>query len=214
MRKTYRRSGIKTIILEHIENNLKLYLILTVIFFIGLVLGIMFVNNMKQEWQQGISQYLGQFIEQLNNTEYKISNIEILKEAVKNNFISFIILWFLGCMIIGTPVIYCFIMYKGFCLGYTVSAIIASIGAGKGLLFVFGTMLLQNIIYIPVYMAGAVSGINLHKNIMVDRKKEEIKINIVKHTLFSVMLLIWIFIGTIIESYISGGTMKLLARYF
>lgn len=212
MKRTYRKNKIKSIIIEHVEHNLKIYLILTIIFFIGLVLGIMFINNTTVDIQKGISDSIGSFIDNIHG-DYKISKNEILCSAIKNNTISFLFVWLLGCMIIGTPLIYCFIIYKGFALGYTISAVIASVGTGKGILFVIGALLLQNIIYIPVYFAIAVSGINLHKDIMLERKKEEIKINILRHTIFSLMLLIVIFLGALIESYVSGSIIEIMSRY-
>lgn len=213
MRRTYRKNRFKNIIIEHVENNLKTYLILIIIFFIGLILGIMFINNVNIDEQKGISESIVGFINNINEN-YKISKTGILAETIKNNLISFIVLWLLGCMIIGTPFIYCFITYKGFCLGYTISAVIASIGTGKGILFVITVLLFQNIIYIPSYLAVAVSGIKLHKNIMIDRKKEDIKISILKHSIFSVMLLGIIFVGTIVESYVSSTAMEILSKNF
>ena len=76
MRKTYRKNSIKDVIINHIENNIRSYLILTVIFFIGLVLGIMFINNIKVEEQQGIAQYINNFIEKING-DYEISKPDI-----------------------------------------------------------------------------------------------------------------------------------------
>ena len=135
-------------------------------------------------------------------------------EAIRKNIWSCLILWILGCMVFGVPLIYIFIAYKGFCFGYTVSAVIASLGVGKGLVFVGATMLLQNIIYIPVYFAMANSGIRLHKEIIVDRKREEVKSNILKHTIFSLAMAFLILIGTFIESYVSGSAMEILSGFF
>ncbi len=212
MRRTYRKSGIKEIIITHIENNLKTYLILTIIFFIGLILGVMFVNNMSQQEKKNASEYIKSFNNKINSEEYEVSNLSILKASIKSNFLSFTFLWLLGCMIIGTPIIYGFIGYRGFALGYTVSAVVGSLGFWNGLLFVLGVLFLQNLIYIPSYFAEALSGIKLHKKIMQERKKEDIKINMIKHTIFSLLILIFIFIGTIIESYVSGGIMQQLLK--
>ncbi len=67
MRRTYRKSGIKEIIITHIENNLKTYLILTIIFFIGLILGVMFVNNMSQQEKKNASEYIKSFNNKINS---------------------------------------------------------------------------------------------------------------------------------------------------
>ena len=40
--------GIKNTILEHIKNNIKEYFVITIIFVIGIILGVMLINNLKQ----------------------------------------------------------------------------------------------------------------------------------------------------------------------
>ena len=53
MRELHRKYGrrnnrkYKNIIINHIQNNLKEYIISSIIFFIGILLGIVFVNNLK-----------------------------------------------------------------------------------------------------------------------------------------------------------------------
>ena len=167
---------------------------------------------MSQQEKKNASEYIKSFNNKINSEEYEVSNLSILKASIKSNFLSFTFLWLLGCMIIGTPIIYGFIGYRGFALGYTVSAVVGSLGFWNGLLFVLGVLFLQNLIYIPSYFAEALSGIKLHKKIMQERKKEDIKINMIKHTIFSLLILIFIFIGTIIESYVSGGIMQQLLK--
>ena len=74
---------------------------------------------------------------------------------------------------------------------------------GKGILFFITTMLLQNLIFIPCMLALAVSGIKLYKSIMKDKRKENIKFEIFRHTMFSFMILILLMISSVIETYIS-----------
>ena len=112
------------------------------------------------------------------------------------------------------PLIYFVIGYKGFCIGFSISAIIASLGTGKGILFAIATMLMQNIIYIPIYLAMAVSGINLQKNIAKERKKEEMKINLLKHSITSLGMFGLLTIGSIFESYISGTVIETISKFF
>lgn len=214
MRKTYRRkeNKIKNIILEYIENNAKIYLILIIIFFIGIILGIIFVNNAQEAQSNQISSYINNFINSVKEN-YQISKTKLLTTSMLNNLIMTIILWFLGSTVIGVPLIYLVIGYKGYCIGYTISSVIATIGTGKGTLFIASTMLLQNIIYIPAILTLAVSGIKLYKLIMEDRRRENIKVQILKHTIFSVGILILLIISSLIETYISGNLAAALLKY-
>lgn len=75
-------------------------------------------------------------------------------------------------------------------LGYTISAVVLTLGSGKGLLFVLSYLFLQNIIFIPSLFALTISGTKLYKAIMQDRRKENIKIEIYKHSMFSIIILV------------------------
>ncbi len=156
--KENKRLKIGNTIYQHITNNSKEYILLTLIFLIGIFLGVMFINN-SQETQRGeITSYLNNFIDKLKNTE-KLESAEILKTTIIENIILAITLWFFGTTVIGIPVVFGIILYRGFCLGYSIASIILTIGIGKGIIFVLISLLLQNIIFIPAIIAIGVSRI-------------------------------------------------------
>ena len=215
---------IKNIILNYIKENIKTYLILLIIFFIGLILGVIFVDNasepqanqisrmIKENTGGNLSGYINNFINSIKEN-YQISTKDLLKETVINNVSIAVILWFLGSTVIGFPLIYVVICYKGYCIGYTISSVIATIGTAKGIVFILATMLLQNIIYIPVILTLGVSGVKLYRLIMEDRRRENIKIQIAKHTIFSILMLMLLIISALIETYISGNLLEAVIKY-
>ena len=112
------------------------------------------------------------------------------------------------------PIVFGITLYRGFCLGYTISACISIMGLSKGLAFIILSLLLQNIIFIPVLLALAVSGFKLYKSIIKDNRKENIKIEIIRHTMFSLIMLLLLIISSIIEVCISVGILKCFIKYF
>ena len=64
MKRTRRNSKNKArnIVFNYIKENAKIYLILIIIFFIGLILGILFVNNSNETQSNQISSYINNFI--------------------------------------------------------------------------------------------------------------------------------------------------------
>ena len=156
--KKIRKVGISKIIQNHIANNKKEYIIFTLIFIIGLFLGVMFINNCKTTQLDEIKQYFESFIEKLKATE-KLDISKLLKNTLKENIILAISLWFFGTTVIGLPIVFGIILYRGFCLGYTISTIILTLGVKKGILFIFSSIFLQNIIFIPSILALGVSRI-------------------------------------------------------
>lgn len=215
MRSTSRKSNthvIRNAIFEYIKENLRSYLILIIIFFIGLLLGVVFINNINEVQSKQISEYISNFINSVKEN-YQISTNSLLITSIINNLCIAILLWFLGSTVIGVPLIYLVIGYKGYCIGYTIAAVTATLGTGKSIAFIFATMLLQNIIYIPTIITLAVSGIKLYRLIMEDRRKENIKVQILKHTIFSVLMLILLLFSSVIETYISGNLSQIILKY-
>ena len=202
----------KKVIQEHITRNIKIYTILIIIFLLGLIIGIIVVNNSGDSQKAEINEYINTFINDLKNGA-KLDYFKLLKTSFGNNFFTVLILWFMSSTVIGIPIVYGEIGYKGFCLGYTISSVVATLGTGKGILFVITSMLLHNIIFIPCLLLLAVSGINLYKSIMKDRRKENIKIEIIRHTVFSLIILAVMLFASLIETYISSNLLISIAKY-
>lgn len=202
----------RKIIEEHITNNIKTYIILTILFLLGIVIGIIIVNSSEEGQKAEITTYISDFITKLKNGQ-KIDYLGLLKSSFGNNFITVIVLWFMSSTVIGIPIVYGEIAYKGFALGYTISSVVATIGTGKSILFVISSMLLHNIIMIPCILILAVSGINLYKSIIKDRRKENIKIEIIRHTIMSLIILAILLFASLIETYVSSNLLISIAKY-
>lgn len=159
MRSTNRRkqkSKLKNVILDNIYNNLKSYTIVTIILLIGIVAGVIFINHIDESQKSEIGNYINEFITALKGN-YEINKGELLKNSLIENFKLVLGMWFIGSTVIGLPIVLGIVLYRGFCIGYTVSSAITILGMQKGILFSFTTILIQNIIIIPVLIALAVS---------------------------------------------------------
>ena len=127
MNKVIKRNRIKkfkfiTVISNHIYNNKKEYLIACILFAIGLIFGIMYANNIDENKFNQISEYIRLLINNLNKVE-EINYIELLKKSVISNTIVIIIMWIAASTIIGIPIVYAEVAFRGFVLGYTVSCV-------------------------------------------------------------------------------------------
>ena len=201
------RFHLKTIIANHILNNSKEYILVTLIFVIGIFLGVMFINSTQDTQISEITSYFNTFIDKLKNTE-KIDNMLLFRTTLKENIMLALTLWFFGTTVIGIPI------YRGFCLGYTISAIITILGLPKGISFVLLSLVLQDIILIPAIIAIAVSGFKLYKSIVKNRDRENIKVEILRHTIFSLIMLGLLCISAIVETFISTNLLKNFLKYF
>lgn len=211
--KKNKRLNIKNIIYEHVINNSKEYILVTLIFLIGIFLGVMFINNIQEVQMSEITSYLNNFVDKLKTTE-DLENMKMLKTSMFENIVLAVTLWFFGTTVIGIPIVFGIVLYRGFCLGYTIASVIAIMGIGKGLSFILMTLLLQNIILIPSIIAIGVSGFKLYKSIVKDRNKDNIKIEILRHTIFSTIMLMFLCLSSIIEILISTNFLKKFIKYF
>lgn len=213
MRKQEKRANrILDIIKEHIYKNLKQYAIVSIFFLIGIIAGVLFVNYEEIQEKEQIGNYITTFIECLK-TDYQVDYVNLLKNVIGNHIVFTFILWFMGCTIIGIPIVYALITYRGFSLGYTISSIIFTLGTGKGILFSIITLLLQNLIIIPSILALAVSGMKLYQSMMKDKRKENIKLEMMRHTIFSLFILVLLMASSVIEVYGSNGILSLCISY-
>ena len=205
-------SRIKEVIFSHVESNLREYIIFTVIFLIGIIVGVIFINNVSENQGLEINNYITSFISSLKENK-EINDMVLLKDSIKKNIVLAIILWFMGSTVIGISIVYLIVAFRGFCLGYTISSVIATCGLWKGILFVLSTVFLQNIIFIPCIIALFVSGMRLHNSIMKDRRKENIKLEILRHTFFSAIILILMIISSFIEVFVSKNILVWIIKY-
>ena len=204
---------IREVIVKHILNNKKEYIIVTLLFIIGIFVGVFFVNNLDESSKASMQEYLNNFIEKFKQIE-KLDNMSLLKTSIIQNILFAIILWFFGTTVIGIPIVFGIIIYRGFCFGYTVSVCVTIMGISKGLVFTLVNLLLPSLIIIPAILAIGVSGFKLYKSIVKDRAKENIKLEIIRHTVFSVVMMLVMIFSSLVEVFICTNILKGIIKYF
>lgn len=211
--RTRRKNNIKELVLNHIYKNVKLYLIVILLLIIGIIVGVIFINNTNETQYTEIQNYINNFISSLKGN-YHIDKTELLKNSIKDNLILTLSMWFIGSTVIGIPIVLGIVIFRGFCIGYTVSSIIAVLEVQKGILFLITAVFLQNLIFIPVIICMAVSCIKLYKSILKDKRRENIKVEIVRHTLISIILLLCLTISSLVEVYVSSNLLTMCIKFF
>ena len=211
--KRNKRIRLLEMIKEHITNNKKEYILVLLLFIIGIFLGVFFINHMEGTQKAEVTDYMNTFISNMKEVQ-NLDYVGLLKDSIWQNILLAIILWFFGTTVIGIPIVFGLVLYRGFCLGYTISVCITIMGVPKGILFILILLLMQNILFIPAILALAVSGFKLYKSIIKDRNKENIKVEVLRHTIFSFIMLIVMLISSIFEIFVSTNALKLFMKYF
>lgn len=212
-RKSSAISNIKNLVLENIITYFKEYIIVTICFVIGIIAGVIFINNLSDNQSSEIATYISSFLETLK-ADININYLELLKNSLMQNLILVLTLWFVGATLIGIPLVFGIILFRGFCLGYTISAIIHILGISKGIMFVLTTMFLHNLIFIPAIIALAVSGIRLYQTVVKNRNSESIKFAILKHSIFALIIMLLLALSSIIEIFVSTNLFSVCINIF
>ena len=205
-------SNIKDLILENIITYFKEYIIVTICFIVGIIIGVIFINNLSDNQSNEITTYINSFLETLK-ADVNFSYLELLKNSIIQNLILVLTLWFVGATLIGIPLVFGIILFRGFCLGYTISAVIHILGVSKGIGFILTSMFLQNIFFIPAIIVLAVSGIRLYKTVTKKKNAENIKFAILKHSMLALMIAIILILSSFIEVFCSTNLFALYVNY-
>ena len=205
----------KNIFISYVLENIREITIITLIMFIGLILGVIYINNMDNENRSIVNNHINEIFDYVKDSQDEnkmIDNFEILKSNLKRNLIYMLLLGLFSSCLIGIPIMYFLILGKTFSLGYTMSAIIASIGTKSGIIFICSSMVLHNIIFLIAIYLVSISGKNLYKEVLGE-ERENIKYKILKHVIFIIISLLFAIGAALIETYISNTLFLMLRNY-
>ena len=99
-----RKRNFREVLLNHILDNLKFYIIVIIILIIGIVAGILFINNINSEQITEIQGYINGFVNTLKEGN-AIDKTALLKKSLGDNLILIVTMWFIGSTVIGIPII-------------------------------------------------------------------------------------------------------------
>ncbi|MGH4125653.1 MAG: stage II sporulation protein M [Clostridium sp.] len=196
---------------KHIQENFWLYIISILCVFTGIILGIYSVKYMGQIEQNDLVNYLMNFIDpsNTNGISYKL----IFFQSLKNNLPVIIFIWFLGLTIVGIPIIIIIDLLKGFTVGFTFSFMISGLGKNGIGIAVLG-VLPQNLIYIPCIIFASVVSMEFSIMLLKDKFNKQgtssISSRIIYYSIIFIVLIAFLFIGIIIESYVAPYFIKKL----
>ena len=197
----------RKILLDYVIRNKKNFIVIVILFCIGITVGIFFINNSNEVQIKEINGHIENLINNIKNSE-DINKMELLFLSIKQNVLFIILIWFLGCTILGGIFIYLAIIYKGFSIGYTISAIIATLGIKNGTIFALISLFIQNIIFIPAFFIIAENGIKLYKGIY--KKCINLKEEVIRHTVIMLISIMLAIISSCIEVYFSTNLLIFL----
>ena len=166
-------------LIEYIKKYKVTYISVIATFIIGVVLGIFVTFKIPKSDKDNVNSYINDTIQ--ISKDRKIDKQYLFKEKLLENLKTVGIIWILGCTVIASFTIYIFMIYKGIIFGYITTIIFLVLGFGKGFKFLLPTIIIKNIIFLPIIFLLSTSGIRLYKEII--KRKINIKQELLRHTI-------------------------------
>lgn len=199
---------LRNLIINSFQDNFIIYLIIPVIFAIGIFFGMMGANNLNDQQTQDLVGYVDGFINNLPTAA--VDAPSETKYALILNLKTLFYIWFLGLTVIGIPLTMVITFSRGFVLGFTTGFLIQE-KAMQGIWVVLLTVVPQNLILVPVILIAAVTSISF--SLFVIRGKFAGRtLNLSKRLLsytFSFLVLgLFAVLSALIQGYISPSLVK------
>jgi len=154
-------------LLYSIRSQFHFYLFMTILFIIGIVVGVMVVHVLSLEQQSELKRYMGEFVLGMGKdsalADHRVQGTERFIHALWFHGKWFFFIFLLALSIIGFPIIFLFIFAKGLCVGFAISIWIHHY-TWKGALFACVSILPQNMMGIPllIFTSGSSLAFAIH----------------------------------------------------
>ncbi|WP_202710889.1 stage II sporulation protein M [Sporosalibacterium faouarense] len=199
---------------RHFRENFFIYFVSILSLMIGVSVGAITIKILNTNQKHELISFLDSFFKVLN--ESSISSLDLLKQSLFNNLQTVLLIWILGIIVIGIPVIIGVLIMRGFVIGFTVGFLIEGFGF-KGFLFAIFAVLPQNIFIIPSILIISVIAFKFSIVIIKNKIKKAPRYNFMnrvsKYSISILMISSLMVIGSIVEAYITPIFMRLISSY-
>lgn len=201
----------KRTIQEHLEKYGKSYLLLFIFIVIGVIIGILGLNNSSQSSKEQIISYLNNKV--VGIEKGNISYLILLKNSIWKKIQFFIFLVFLCLSILGKYGAISLVIFKGFTIGYSVASSIMTFGVGKGILMSLSLTLLTEIMLIPTIFYTIITSLQMFNDCSYQNYESKRQL-ILKYIVKLLCIIIIIFLISLIETFINVNIFLLFRKLF
>jgi stage II sporulation protein M len=193
-------------LIEYIKKYKVTYISVIAVFLIGTISGIFVTFKIPSTEKNNINDYINTWVENIKTND--IDKQEIFKETLVSNLKLVAIIWILGCSVIASFAIYILMLYKGFIVGYIITIIVSILGRNLGIKFLLPTLILKNVIFLPIVFLLSTSGIRMYKGLI--KKQINIKLELARHTIVMIIACIVTLLISCIQAYFSPIILQFL----
>ena len=199
----------------YVRENIVLFVVIAILFFAGLITGILLVTSIPQDDLVSLSEYLDIFFDLFRDEQYLENSHHVFRFSITHNLAVVGILWLLGITMIGVPIVFIMVFLRGMALGFTIKFMFDYITM-KGFIMTFVGILPQNIIFLPCFFISSVASISFSSLLIRNqfgRKPASLLPDFIHYTLLFAITGVGVILVSLIEAYVSPTFLKLILNY-
>jgi len=147
-----------------IQGHSPMFLFHTVLFIMGVIFGALLVNSLTYMQKDDLLYFLNEFFSQMENGQMS-PPADVFWHTLSYNGKYIGLMWLLGISMIGLPFILILLFLKGMIIGFTIGFLVQQMG-WQGFFLSFVSVLPQNFIIIPLFIAVAVISVKFSLQMM------------------------------------------------
>lgn len=198
-------------ITEYLRQNLGIYIFIAALFALGVLTGALLVRGLEESQREILDRYFNLLVDSYRGQEVP-EGTAILGQSLKNNLVFLAAVWMCGLFVLGFPLIMAMVGLRGFSVGFTVGFLVDR-AALRGALFAMGSVLPHNLLLVPAVIVLAVAGFSfswMRFRGHLEKKPYSLKKHLVPYTLMAAAAGLVLFLGSMVEAYISPVFTRLL----
>ena len=196
---------------EYLRANWGIYSFIAVLFALGVLAGALAVRGLDEPQRLALNQFFSAYLENYHDTGI-IDQGAVFRQSLRLNFQYLFLIWILGLLMFGYPFIAGLTVLRGFSVGFTVGFLVERASL-RGVLFAAGSILPHNLLIIPALIVITVTGFSLswlRFRSRLIKKPVSLRERIGSYTLAIFLVGLALFLGILVEAYISPVFVKLL----
>lgn len=174
--------------------KINLYFVILLIFLIGIVTGSIAFRIFIED--VSVKEMIIEKFNIIENSE--LTDREIFKESISRNIKLLVLFWIVGVSIVGAPLLVLLCFYKGFTTAFVISSFLLKFGFVQGNIYIFEKLFLYYLFLIFTIILLTTSSVKVMINVL--KYKKDIRLELVRHSIFTILGIILIIISSLIET--------------
>jgi len=201
--------NLKKRIKDHINKNRWQYILVTIFFLLGMLMGDYQVSVLEGGVRSHLSGLVDNYLQE--NIAQNLPGYQIFNQAFLLQTKTIALMWFLGLTVIGLPLILAVIFLRGLALGFTLGFLFEE-KASTGVLISLMTIMPQNLVYVPFLVIWAVMTMNFSIYVVKGRNMERRSLvtGLISYTALLLVFQLIFMAGVFIEAYLSPWLLSFL----